>query len=95
MIIRQVNLSEKDAIISLLVSLHDKLSLEVLTERFNELMSNDNYRIFGAFLNDELVGVTGVHKGLHLWCGRFFYLDNVKSILKVCHLVQLHSELLR
>ncbi|MBU6327244.1 MAG: GNAT family N-acetyltransferase [Verrucomicrobia bacterium] len=65
-------------IVELLAYLNPAVSRDILRKRYEKIVADhSNYQIIGAFVEDRLVGLSGVWRGTKIWCGDFMEVDNL------------------
>jgi GNAT superfamily N-acetyltransferase len=77
-IIRELN-SKKEMISSytLVNQMYPKMSFEDYKKNLDEMISLSGYKMVAAFLNGEMVGVTGYWVSFMLYCGRYIQASNL------------------
>lgn len=74
-----IELLEKEEMLkafSLLTELYPKMTMEEYSNQL-DIMIPHNYSMVAVFVEDEIVGVSGMWIGHKLWCGKYMELDNV------------------
>ncbi len=64
-------------ILPLLTELNDYTSKEVLIFRLKEMAQQENYKSVGMYLNNELIGISGLWFIIRHYCGRTIEPDHV------------------
>lgn len=76
--IRPLDRQDFEETIRLLGFLNPETPREVLAQRLHTLIEDhSHYRIFGAFSEGRLVGVSGAWIATKMWCGRYLEIDNL------------------
>lgn len=77
--IREITLSHAAQVLPLLQELNPSCSAELLESRWHEMIEKfPHYFMIGVFdENENLQGLTGVWRGVKLWCGNYLEVDNL------------------
>ena len=67
----------REEVLHYLFELNEKSPKDIIVNRYEAALEQSNYRIYGIFKSGEVQGIAGIHKGVMVWCGRYFYIDNV------------------
>lgn len=77
-LVRTVVASELAEATRLLQFVNPETPSEVLHERLTTLLrDHPHYHLFGAFIGDRLVGVSGAWIATKIWCGLYLEIDNL------------------
>jgi GNAT superfamily N-acetyltransferase len=61
----------------LVKQMYPKMSFEDYKEKLGEMIGFNNYKMVAAFLDGEMVGVTGYWVSFMLYCGRYIQASNL------------------
>ena len=64
-------------ILPLLTELNNYTSKEVLIDRLKEMAQQENYKCIGMYLNNELIGISGLWHIIRHYCGKTIEPDHV------------------
>ncbi len=54
-----------------------RLEEAAFRERISAMVAQGNYRCIAAFLDERMVGISGIWSGMQLWCGSYLEPDHV------------------
>ncbi len=60
----------------LVSQMYNKMDFASYKENVREMIALNNFKMVGAFLDDELVGVSGYWVSFMLYCGRYLQVSN-------------------
>ncbi len=63
--------------LALLKQLNPEKEISIIENRFHEMIEQPNYKCFGLFLDEELIGISSVWTSVRIHCGKRLELDNV------------------
>lgn len=78
LLLKQINPLEHQAkVVDFVKQLNPKMDLMDIEKTQIEMMKIPNYRCFGLFLNDTLIGISSGWTTVRFYCGKQLELDNV------------------
>lgn len=70
-------LEHKPRVLDLLRQLNPEMDTKYLESTQTEMYRLPNYKCFGLYLNDELIGISSAWTTVRIYCGKQLELDNV------------------
>ncbi len=70
-------LSEMESAYPLIAQMYDKMSFETYKSYVEEMISTNDFKMVAAYINGEMVGVSGYWVFLMLYCGRYLQASNL------------------
>ncbi len=61
----------------LIHQMYQDMDYEEFSQLLNQMIEFDNYKIIAAFLDDEMVGVSGYWVAVMLYCGKYLQVSNL------------------
>lgn len=75
--VEELDPSWLDAASALLIHLNERSPAPVVRDRLATILrDHPHYKLFGAFRDDQLIGLAGAWIATKVWCGRYLEIDN-------------------